>query len=296
MDYTKTLNLHIQFPKRYCNFNCPYCFQGKHINPTKDQKAIVNKKFALIFKNVNKIIENSKYEKVILTLLGGEITLFDLDLFFSFLKNSSKQITIKIMTNAAMPMSYYSNLFSKHKNLNFRINISYHKDFMSYNVYRKKMLEFKKLKKEFSNIEYIKTNFVLANEISIFLIWKIYFFNHIHNFGLRFIAKEEKQKIQKLDFLHHFFYEINKIKHTKLNGITKKMYKKEQVYNFENTICIPEYTIDETGAIKPDCNIPIKEKKNIFNIDNIEEIISKKIKCTLKRCSCLNFVYNSLGE
>ena len=289
------LDLHIQFPMEYCNYNCSYCFQGKHVIPNNTEQKTTTTRFKIIFSFLNKLIEKSKYKQITLTLLGGEITLFDLNEILNQL-TTNKMIIIKIMTNLSKPIDYYEKLLGNNKNLTFLFNISLHREFLSYKNYKNKMLKLKQLKKIFDNLKKIKTNIVVSNKTPILFLLKLKFFSILNGFSLRFITQENENKMEKLDFFHSPFYEVKKIKKTKINKITKKMYKKEQVYNLKNSYCIPEFTITKDGEIRPECNTQWNYKKSIFNIKSLEELTEKKLLCTSNRCNCLNFRYNSLND
>lgn len=275
--------IHIQFPKKYCNYNCSYCFQEKHQNPSEQQKRNVEKVMKLIFSTLNKLIENSKYEYVTIVLLGGEVVLYDLNLLFSLL-TTKKKISIEIKTNFSKQISYYKNILEKNKNINFYITISLHNEYLSYKNYKHKLLKLKKEKT--NNLKEIKTNFVISNDASIFLLLKLKLFSKINNFKLNLILQKiEEDNTVKLDFLHSLFYRKN---------FLLKFTKKTVSYsNLKNSKCIPEFTITECGEIKPDCRTYWPYKKFIFNINNLEEITEKKLICTVDKCSCLNFNYNS---
>ena len=288
------LNLHIQFPKIFCNFNCSYCFQRKHYLPTETQKKTVEKKYKLYLTYLNNLYNKSSYNSCVLTLLGGEITLYDLNYIFSALK-SEKKIILKIMTNLAKDISYYKNLFENNKNLDFLFNVSYHKEFLNFDVYKKKMLEISSF--GFENLKKIKTSLVISNSTPLELINDLKDFSYKTGFSLRFITQENKAKMVKLKDEYKQFYEVKKIKRKKINEITKKMYEENQVYNLKDSICIPEFTIDESGEIRPECNTYWPNpKKYIFSINSLEELLNKKMVCTVNRCPCLNFIYNSLND
>ena len=54
---------------------------------------------------------------------------------------------------------------------------------------------------------------------------------------------------------------------------------------------------DESGEIRPECNTYWPNpKKYIFSINSLEELLNKKMVCTVNRCPCLNFIYNSLND
>lgn len=289
------LDLHIQFPIKYCNYNCSYCFQGTHTAPNSVEQKTTVERFKIVFKYLNKLIEKSSYKQVTLTLLGGEITLFDLNEILSQL-TTNKKIIIKIMTNFSQSIDYYEKLLDNNKNLTFLFNISLHKEYLLYKKYKNKILKLKRIKKKFLNLKRIKTNIVISNKTSILFLLKLKFFSAINNFSLRFITQENKNKMEKLDFFHSLFYEVKKFNKTKIGKITKKMYKQNQIYNLKNSYCLPEFTIFKDGEIRPECNTYWPCKKNIFNIKTLEELTEKKMICTANRCNCLNFRYNSLNE
>ena len=152
------LDLHIQFPMEYCNYNCSYCFQGKHVIPNNIEQKTTTTRFKIIFSFLNKLIEKSKYKQVTLTLLGGEITLFNLNEILNQL-TTNKMIIIKIMTNLSKPIDYYEKLLDNNKNLTFLFNISLHREFLSYKNYKNKMLKLKQLKKTFDNLKKNKNKY-----------------------------------------------------------------------------------------------------------------------------------------
>lgn len=129
-----------------CNFSCSYCIQ----NHCADQPDIwgtleedQNRSIAAA-PEISRIMEEMKAERVKLDIVGGEVTLFDLEKLLSFI-TSNKMKKVYIVTNFHRPKEYFISLaeYLKSRNCELEICASWHSEAISFEEYSGKILELK---------------------------------------------------------------------------------------------------------------------------------------------------------
>lgn len=112
---------------RLCNLSCPYCVQGQKEVATKEQIEEEQKILIKAAEDINDLIERSKFNKVKLEFVGGEVSIFELEKILSSL-TSGKLARIQLTSNFYKDADYYVNFAkaAQKKGLEFTLTASWH--------------------------------------------------------------------------------------------------------------------------------------------------------------------------
>jgi len=105
----------------WCNYKCSYCFQQPHTNFMKPINEILYEA-----SRINEIILDYKKTNVRLSLLGGEITYYDL---IKVLEKFTCNLTrVVLVTNFSQRFEYFTRLYEycKNRNIHLQLMCSYH--------------------------------------------------------------------------------------------------------------------------------------------------------------------------
>lgn len=111
-----------------CNLSCYYCIQyKKRVDFDKDLLFIEQKKNELTAKKINSLIEQSKFENVQFSMVGGEASLFDIQRIMENIP-TRKIKTFHLISNMTAPVEFYINLsnYLKSRGCKFELLCSYH--------------------------------------------------------------------------------------------------------------------------------------------------------------------------
>lgn len=130
----------------YCNLDCSYCIRS-HITQHNLTNAYITEqeqKLSNTAKKLNELLEKSIFSNVNIDLIGGEVSLFNLEYILSFI-TSKKLKKINITTNFLKPAKYYNSLanFLKERGVKLSITASFHFEYFDFESYFNKVLEVK---------------------------------------------------------------------------------------------------------------------------------------------------------
>lgn len=130
-----------------CNYKCSYCAQKNTNVATKQQIEEEWKKIKETAKEVSRVAKElyKKFNKKIkLSLIGGELTLFDN--LIEIIPNNGTVERVNIVTNLSRPAEYYIELGSKLKqrNIELYIQASFHREGTNVQTFCNKAAKIKK--------------------------------------------------------------------------------------------------------------------------------------------------------
>lgn len=143
-----------------CNYNCPYCIQTKQKvkedfdgEKLKEEEARALSMTEKIDNFLSRI--NTEGKPVVLEIVGGEETLFDLVTLISNIKNEHLAKII-LITNGSKPADYFYNLaeYLHTRNCLLNVTMSYHDTQITFDEFTYKATQLNKVVDEFS-CEYI---------------------------------------------------------------------------------------------------------------------------------------------
>lgn len=131
-----------------CNYKCSYCLRYAWSNKTQDT-SLVKQDNELAIKLIPEVarIVNEMPGKVKLDLIGGEVSLLDLDLIVDgiFKVTGSKLFRLNITTNMFRPAEYYTNLCNIACSYGAELGItcSWHSERCSFDEFFEKFMQIK---------------------------------------------------------------------------------------------------------------------------------------------------------
>lgn len=142
-----------------CNYNCKYCFEKKldKFNFSIDELLKTSE-------NVYKYYK--KYGFELLSIIGGEATLLEIDDFLSLFSHFiyETNLNFEIITNFYRPISYFEKICAFFSNLKrVTIKVSYHEEYNSIRKFFKKFEELIKMSLKYNNVV-PKIEFVITEE------------------------------------------------------------------------------------------------------------------------------------
>lgn len=130
---------------KMCNLHCSYCIQ-QNTRQEIDVKKMKDDEQELLKTAIklNYLIETSSFQKVAIRMVGGEVSLFNVE---KLLKNitSKKVVKVSFTTNFTQSSKYYLHLtnYLKSRNVICQITASYHYETTRFTEYFKKIEELK---------------------------------------------------------------------------------------------------------------------------------------------------------
>ena len=122
----------------FCNYDCSYCWPDTH-SKKYDYKSLGV--YQLAIDNLVETAVNSRFKKIHLTILGGELTAYKN--FVEFIKyiDEIKEIEFKInlVTNLSPSIKYWNNFIENIKNIKLNLTASYHIEFSELNSFLEKI-------------------------------------------------------------------------------------------------------------------------------------------------------------
>ena len=128
-----------------CNLKCSYCLRTHNLEDYNADKIEADtKQLCEISKKLSDVFDKSDKNNVKIDLIGGEVSLFDLERIFSHL-TSDKIKRINITTNFKKDSDYYNSLakYLKDRNIELSLTCSYHDEFWSIDSYFDKVIQVK---------------------------------------------------------------------------------------------------------------------------------------------------------
>lgn len=124
-----------------CNADCSYCVR-KPQHKTLDKDTIEKDELNLceIAKEVSRLIDNSNFNNVKIDLIGGEVTLFNLQTILENIKTDKLKV-INITSNVLKDLSYFTDLcnYLHKRNIKLTLTASYHFEYISFENYFEKV-------------------------------------------------------------------------------------------------------------------------------------------------------------
>lgn len=128
-----------------CNLHCSYCIQ-QNTREEIDTKKIKEDEEELCRTAIklNYLIENSSFQKVVIRMIGGEVSLFNVEKILKCI-TSKKLIRVAFTTNFTQSSEYYLHLvnYLKSRGVICWITASYHYESVRFTEYFKKIEELK---------------------------------------------------------------------------------------------------------------------------------------------------------
>jgi organic radical activating enzyme len=284
------INIKIQLPTEYCNFNCPYCFEGhNHFIPSKQQIIETEEKIFNIIKRIKKIY---KGEKIILNFLGGETCFYNFIPSLSLFKED-KNVEFVFTTNFTLPIEYYINLSKKINNVEYYI--SYHEENLDSFFKKVKILNYVK-KPTVSVLVGENTTIDLINEINkkaiennvrvrFSILWRGNHFAKLQDGVFELLNKYNDNTDEGLEAI------INGKKTKLILSQTYSLFYPDNL-NFIGYTCRPVFSIYMNGDVKFDC-FGDKIFGNIFEIEDLS-FFTTEVKCN-RRCTAI-FDYQVISK
>lgn len=96
-----------------CNYSCPYCARGNFLSAYSAEKiASENAALASTAEKISALLSKSGFKKVKIDLIGGEVSLLDLESILSRI-TAENVAEYNITTNLSKPADFYISLASK---------------------------------------------------------------------------------------------------------------------------------------------------------------------------------------
>lgn len=93
-----------------CNYSCSYCIRSKTTEAySADEVATENEELVQVAKDINTLLESSDFSNIKIDLIGGEVTLLDLETILAEI-TTEKVTEFNITTNFSKSADYYINL------------------------------------------------------------------------------------------------------------------------------------------------------------------------------------------
>ena len=143
-----------------CNYKCSYCFERKLTHYNYNYNELIK-----TAENIWKFY-NIKYKFDWLSVIGGEVTLLEIDDFLNLFKNfqNEKNLTFELITNFFRPLEYFEKIFIFFQNIKeVLIKVSYHEEYNSLEIFWEKFENLIKISKKYKNA-HTKIEFVINNK------------------------------------------------------------------------------------------------------------------------------------
>ena len=129
-----------------CNFSCSYCIQ-RYCQDQPDIWGTLEedeKRSIAAAPDISRIMDEMKADKIKLDLVGGEVTLFDLENLLSKIA-SQKLKKVYIVTNFHRPKEYFESLaeYLKTRSCALEVCASWHSECIDFETYSSKILSLK---------------------------------------------------------------------------------------------------------------------------------------------------------
>ena len=132
-----------------CNIKCSYCLHSVYSDGRGINKASLDeqeKRLCAVADKLNALIDGTSFNNVKIDILGGEVTLFDLEKILSYF-HTDKLKRINITTNLMRDKAYYISLarFCTEHGLSLTLTASFHYEFQDIDTYFNKVVAIKDL-------------------------------------------------------------------------------------------------------------------------------------------------------
>ncbi len=129
-----------------CNFSCSYCIQKYCVDQPDVWGTLEEDEARSIAAapDISRIMEEMSADKIKLDLVGGEVTLFDLETLLANV-TSTKLAKVYIVTNFYRPKEYFESLatYLKTRDCELEVCASWHSETIDFDTYSAKILSLK---------------------------------------------------------------------------------------------------------------------------------------------------------
>lgn len=123
-----------------CNLDCSYCIRKARTTKIDFDVSEYEERLKDVAKRIDALIEKSPFYSVGIDVIGGEVSIFDMENIFSSF-HSDKIKKINLTTNFMRTSEYYNSLaeFLKSKGIKLTITASFHFEYQSFEKYFEKI-------------------------------------------------------------------------------------------------------------------------------------------------------------
>lgn len=131
-----------------CNFSCSYCIQKYCVSQPEVWGTLEEDEARCLeaSSDVSRIMDEMQATSIKLDIIGGEVTLFDLETLISKI-TSTKLKKVYIITNLHKSVEYFESLANalKARDCTLEICASWHAEYLTFDVYCEKLLALKEI-------------------------------------------------------------------------------------------------------------------------------------------------------